>query len=82
MLTSHHNWNQRHEDGKHDSWKKTADHTHNPGWNMGQPVEPGVCLEVCDVGDQTDECNGDSPEDNHRSDEAIYGKFANHALEP
>lgn len=44
-----------HEDGKHDSWQETGNHTKNDLGDVQNPFEPGKTIsEVVDVGDQTD----------------------------
>ncbi len=81
-LTSHNHGDKRHEDGQCNCWEKTTDNTHDGVWNLGEPVEPVEALEIGNVGDKSNGCNRDGPENNQRCNETDDSKSANNSLPP
>lgn len=79
---SHNDWNQRHENCKHDGWQETGDNTDDLAWNLLKPLQPRVLHELWNVGDETDCSNWDSPEDNESCNDAHNSVAADDLLPP
>ncbi|KFZ05692.1 hypothetical protein V501_08113, partial [Pseudogymnoascus sp. VKM F-4519 (FW-2642)] len=79
---AHDDWDQGHEDRKENRWQETRNNTHNLGWDLVEPSEPRQSRELRYVGDETNSCDGDSPEDDKRSDESLDRVTAGHLLPP
>lgn len=82
-LTSQDDGYQRHQNSEHHSGKKTSDNTKNDLWNVIDEAQPREFLrEIVDVGDGTDNSDGNGPKDDQRNNGSGGGPEFDQALPP
>ena len=82
-LTPHDDGNERHEDGERYRRQQAGDDAHDDiGHLLQPPQEENLLFQEGDLADDTDDADGDGPEDDHGRDEAQDGEAADDALPP